>query len=374
MRSLAHIERITDIQPIEGKDLIVYASVLGWGCIIQKDEFQMGDLAVYVEIDSVLSEKPEFEFLRKRCFVDNGVVRGFRIRSLKMGNVISQGILFPLSILPPGNYSEGQDVTETLGIVLYENRETKEAEERSYKQLIAGKKGWWFRIKRLLHLKTSMQWPEWVTKTDEPRLQNMPQILEDDGDFYISEKAEGQSLSFSNKDGKEYLCSRTQVKEIRGGNFLEKILALLDNFILGSKFTGNSNWQYVAEKYDLWNRIPKGYTIQAEVIGQGIQGNIYQLKDFDMLVFNVELIGFGTLPLDQMLAFCEKHGLKTVPILNEKVKLNTKTLQEWLDYADGESVLYPTLREGIVFKKHTTDGSKVSFKIRSNKYLLKHGE
>lgn len=89
MRKLASIQRIDDIQPIEGKDRIALARIQGWNVIIQKSEFNIGDMCVFLEIDSVLPEKPWFEFMRQRKF---------RVRTLKFGNTVSQGLAFPLSI------------------------------------------------------------------------------------------------------------------------------------------------------------------------------------------------------------------------------------------------------------------------------------
>lgn len=93
MRKLASIQEICWIAPIEGKDRIELAGVLGWQVIVVKGEYKVGDKVIFVEIDSVLPERPEFEFLRPKKF---------RIRTLKLKNVISQGICFPLSIF--GNY------------------------------------------------------------------------------------------------------------------------------------------------------------------------------------------------------------------------------------------------------------------------------
>lgn len=94
-RQLATIRTVDDITPIEGKDKIVLSTITGWHIITKKDEFQVGDKCVFIEIDSVLPEKPEFEFLRGK---------DFRIRTMKMGGVTSQGIAFPLNIL--SNYGE----------------------------------------------------------------------------------------------------------------------------------------------------------------------------------------------------------------------------------------------------------------------------
>ncbi len=63
----------------------------------RKGEFKPGDIVVYIEIDSVLPELPEFEFLRTNCFIDNGIVKGFRIKTRRLRKQISQGICFPIS-------------------------------------------------------------------------------------------------------------------------------------------------------------------------------------------------------------------------------------------------------------------------------------
>lgn len=128
MRKLASIQEIKAIEPIPGKDRIELAHVQGWTVVVQKGEYKPGDLTVYVEIDSVLPERPEFEFLRSK---------NFRIKTMKLNSVsedgikipvFSQGICFPVSILP-GNVIDpclskdlliDTDVTEFLGIKKYD--------------------------------------------------------------------------------------------------------------------------------------------------------------------------------------------------------------------------------------------------------------
>lgn len=90
-RKLASIQRIVSLAPIEGADMIEKATILGWECVVaKKDNFRVGDLCIYCEIDSILPDKPEFEFLRERKF---------RIRTIKLKGQISTGIIFPLTIL-----------------------------------------------------------------------------------------------------------------------------------------------------------------------------------------------------------------------------------------------------------------------------------
>lgn len=66
-RALAHVEKIEWIRPIEGADNIELIGVLGWVCIAKKGEFNVGDMAVYIEIDSKCPETDErFAFYQIR--------------------------------------------------------------------------------------------------------------------------------------------------------------------------------------------------------------------------------------------------------------------------------------------------------------------
>ena len=111
MRRLATIQKILDLKPIPNADNILCATVQGWELVVKKDEFKIGDLCVYIEIDSIVPDKPEFEFLRDRKF---------RVKTIKLRKQISQGLALPLSILPQGKYKEDDDVTEILGVIKYD--------------------------------------------------------------------------------------------------------------------------------------------------------------------------------------------------------------------------------------------------------------
>src|SRR5437762_2570852 len=104
MRQLASIHRIKALDPIDGADAIERATVLGWQLVAKKSEFNVGDLCVYCEIDSVMPEREEFLFLKPR---------GMRVKTVRLRGQISQGICFPLAILPAGlEPVEGADVTD----------------------------------------------------------------------------------------------------------------------------------------------------------------------------------------------------------------------------------------------------------------------
>ena len=125
-RKLASIQRITDIQPIEGASNIVLCSILGWRCVSNiENNFKIGDLVIYIEIDSkVPSNNPSFAFLEKR---------GYKVKTMKFNkfNVISQGLIVPLSVIKnlvtkPLELAEGIDVTELLGITKIDTDEPGE--------------------------------------------------------------------------------------------------------------------------------------------------------------------------------------------------------------------------------------------------------
>lgn len=110
-RKLASVVVIDDLQPIEGADLIAVATVKGWKLVVKKNEFRIGDHAIYCEIDSFLPEKAEFEFLRKSSFRKMGEQSGFRLKTMKLRGQISQGLLLPVTVLNGDAYTPGEDVS-----------------------------------------------------------------------------------------------------------------------------------------------------------------------------------------------------------------------------------------------------------------------
>ena len=90
-RKLVTVQKILDLQPIPGADAIEVAQVLGWKCVVKKGEFKVGDICAYFEIDSLLPVEPWTDFLRK------GDHRPFRLRTIKLRGVQSQGLALPMS-------------------------------------------------------------------------------------------------------------------------------------------------------------------------------------------------------------------------------------------------------------------------------------
>jgi len=339
-RKLASIRVIEDLQPIEGADRIEVATIDGWRVVVRKGEFTIGDMCVYFEIDSILPERPEFEFMRDRHF---------RVRTIKLKKQISQGIAFPLTILPHYmNYylhnegiTIGDDVTEFLGIKEYEPT-----------------------ISACLSGIVKGNFPDFLIKTDEERVQNLKYLLEwcQDMRLYVSEKLDGTSMTCYLKDGEFGVCSRR----------------------LDLKESENNLYWKIARRENIEEKLRKyagdNIAIQGELIGSGIQGNKYGFKpdEYAYKIFNVFSIKVGEfLNCYYMEKFCSECGLYIVPILEYDFYLN-HTIDELLIYADGQSVIGNTIREGLVFRAfqetyHPKVG-RVSFKAVSNQFLLNYGE
>jgi hypothetical protein len=358
MRKLASIKIVSDMMPIEGKDKIALAMVDGWQVIINKDQIKLGDKVVYCEIDSVMPETEQFEFLRSKKF---------RIKTMKMAGVISQGICFPLSILPVGNYELDQDVTNILGIKQYE--ETMDIERTSVSETNTKKypkflmKFSWFR-KLVLPKKQAKGFPEFISKTDETRIQNAPFYLQNKNEWIATEKVDGQSGTFF-------------LRKEKGKGLFKKTTydfgVCSRNLRLWNEDT--SSYWTVAHKYNIKQVLTdnigdmKYLAIQGECVAANVQGNKYKVIKPDLYVFNV-LTPQGRLGSVEAKEWCEKNGLKFVPILDEHYVL-PDSVKEVLEYAHGTSKLYDTLREGVVFR--SKDG-KQSFKAVDPLFLLKHDE
>lgn len=383
MRKLASIQEIQSIDPIPGKDRIELAHVLGWTVIVQKGEYKPGDQTVYVEIDSIMPERPEFEFLRPK---------GFRIKTMKINGktddgqkvpVISQGICFPLTILPGDANIDtelnkdllvGTDVTEFIGVKKYD--EYGDAllvgdEVPDKNSLI---KDFMFRhrvtrpIAKVLFTKSgaknSTAFPSIVEKTDETRIQAMPNLLEKkELSFVGREKIDGQSgtfilrkvpsvFSFIRPKYKFIVCSRN------------KRIPVQDS----------SSYWFVANKYNMKDVLKNligshdWICIQGEVVGPRIQGNKYNLSECDLYCFNLINSDDGMIPCKYAEDEVGNYGLKWAPLVVSDYHMPS-SVEEILSYANGKSALCNTLREGIVFRNYDAG---ISFKAVSPEFLLKN--
>lgn len=353
MRKMATIRRIDAIDPIPDADAIEVATVGGWEVVVKKGEYQVGDIAVYCEIDSWIPHDLAPFLSKGQEPREYEGIRGNRLRTVKLRGQVSQGLL--LSLYQVDNYNLasyiiktqnaplgsrfedyiGVDVSEPLGIVKYEPP-----------------------IPACLAGEVRGMFPSFVPKTDQERVQNLRENLarwQTEGDEWeVTEKLDGSSMTVYFNHGQFGVCSRNlDLRETEG----------------------NTLWQ-VARRYSLEKKMGSLFhmAIQGELIGEGIQKNRYGLKGQDFYVFDIYDIQHRCyLSAEQRDMICESFGLKQVP----RIK-SSGDLREYVDVnimlrmAEGKSALNPNAeREGLVFKRQADDNS-ISFKAISNKFLMKH--
>lgn len=368
-RKLAHVELITALSSIKKADKIEVATVLGWQCVVKKEEFKIGDKIIYIEVDSIVPEKPEYEFLRDRKF---------RVRTIKLRGQISQGLVIPIPKEWNSNkLEEGDDVTDALGIVKYFSPSEMDDEIQHDRQIANEKNKLkkfmmqysWFR-KFFLKKKQNSNFPYWISKTDEPRLQNIPKILEQfkDKDVYVTEKIDYQSATFTSKMVSKY------------SGILGKIFPKKFNFIVCSRNQVNTNknslyWQ-IAKKYNIEQILKENptLTIQGEQGSPSVQGNKYGINTPSLWVFNIidheKGYHYG---YEEICTFCKKYNLTPVPYLKMcKLSELGSSVQELVEFSKGKSTLVDIPREGVIIRC-IEDGKKLlSFKVINPDFLLKY--
>lgn len=342
VRSLATIEKIAAVNPIEGADAIEQVTVRGWNVVTKKDEFAVGDMVVYFEEDSALPLDDErFAFLAPRGTKSDGGRLYHVLKIARLRGVYSQGLVLPLSQFMdevfdnfPGSESghmpvAGTDFTFPLRIGKWEapiptgNGDTAGAFLTSY-----------------------------ARKTDSERVQNLVNSWDAirNTEWVATEKVDGSSMTVvRDADGNLRVMSRNL--EVREGD--------------------NTYWNVVKRHNALFDPLEPGEGIQCEVAGPGIQGNRLGLTDVRPFVFTV-VKDAKSVPRSE---WSEVQQSFAVPVLDFTLP---ETPDELVKQVDGlKSVVTPgRLTEGVVF--HTKDGSVVpevggrdTFKVISQKFLMK---
>ena len=404
-RELAYVVLIDGIEPIPGYDRVEHAIVGGWRVIVQKGQFQIGDPAIYFEIDSrVPADRECFAFLEKRHY---------KVKTLKMCKTLSQGLLMHASDFGwnicgagcGGNSTVRQGIIENDGTIHFPDDESRfltqklgvtyaDDEDNSrkapsvdkYKKMEMrhrklfknpvihwfmrykfGRKVMFFFFGKKKDKKNG--WPAWVQKTDEERVQNMPWILNNTDKWIATEKIDGTSTTFTMKRGKFghksfYVCSR--------------------NVCFGEEnkpcyYDTNVYWE-MAKKYDIYNVLSamldahphdEWITLQGETYGAGVQRREYSLDGHDFAAFNLIFSSRGRVGTIEMITILSEYNVPCVPVVKANIDFTDKfaTLEDMLLWAEGNSQIDGLPREGIVFR--TLDGQK-SFKAVSNSFLLKY--
>lgn len=351
---LATIQKIVKIERIPDADAIELAFVLGWQVVVKKNEYKVGDLCCYIQIDTIVPDKSEFEFLRNR---------NFRIKTIRLKKQLSQGLILPIYDTWEV-FKEGQDVTDLIGVKKYEKPDNNPVRYEKVRIPKLWYKKWIYLFKynylykwfpNLLP-KTRSNFPKHlVSITDEERIQNIPEVLESHKgkNFVVSYKLDGSSITIIHNKvlgkSKYRICSR--------------------RFELHDK---NNDWYKVFTDTNFKDEIAKlvkhfktdDIIVQGEAIGK-FNGNHHNLQKEQIRLFNIYVNG-KRLNQHEFIKTCLANNIPHCP-LYRFVVLN-HTMQEILKESEILDILNPKVPvEGLVWR--CVDGT-LSFKVINNNYLL----
>lgn len=350
-RALASVQRIQLTETIPNCDFIVIAEVLGYRVIVKLSDFpntkvgdETGELCVFFEPDSVLdSSNPQFAFLKSS---------NWRIKTMKMRGVFSQGLAMPLSIvtsfgLDPATLKEGDNVTKALRVRKYVS-----AEESG--QYCSGKSP--------LDQSLRRAFPVDIQKTDEENIQRckwlFKKLYEAKVAVTITEKIDGCSASYW-----------------AGG------LASRNYELVSDKVKDLQCYFEIDTRYQLREKMAKypDLVLQGEISGPGINKNRLALSSRKFQVFNVWNRKQGMyLPWDEVKTVATDLGVPVVPVLFENKTLEECGFKQWRDlldfanprrYPDDKTGKDGNWSEGLVCKG-TVESVFYSFKVVSQNYLL----
>ncbi|MEG0868983.1 MAG: RNA ligase family protein [Hafnia sp.] len=348
MRKLVTVRRISAIEPIVGADRIECVSIDGWKCVSTKGQFSVGDPCLYFEIDSFIPEGDvRFQFLMKEKIAWNDLI-GARIRTREFRMQVSQGMAMPLAEFP-----------EVLALVGTMSPESVRAQDFSE---VVGVLKWERDIPAELLDAVHGAMPSYISKTDEERIQNIPEFLVEHADDIFEEtiKLNGFSTTVFNHHGRAQsgVC-------MRNWWFKDDV---------PNPYTDIAKSQGLL---DAVQRYPKSIALQGELVGPGICGNQDKLAEREFRLFRIINIDESrTFSYEERIAIVAELEALGVKILSAPtvrfVRLGDfGSMDDVLKAANGPSLNPDVACEGKVFRR--LDG-KCSFKVISNQFLLANAD
>lgn len=391
-RELAYVVGIDEIKPIPNYDRVEYARVGGWWIIVRKDQFKVGDKAVYIEVDSKVPEKEPFMFLEKKHF---------KVKTIKMCKVLSQGLLMSFEDFnwPENKYDITTPLTDILNITYYEDETVaRKKKVNKYASMVDRHKALFKKpfFKKMMKYElgrkilfiflgkkrdSEKSFPkkfEYVHVTDEERIENMTSILLDKEPFVKTTKIDGTSTTFI-LEKKPHNKTEFWVLSRNVRQFNDKQA----NYHSTSE---NVYWE-VAEKYNIENFLKEylkfdsnftyvclqGETAGKTLNGAKIQGDPHNFGELRFFGFNLINSKQGRINSVAAKTICNEYNIPWVPIIDENYIL-PDDFDEFKLTADGpcEAEGANGLREGYVYR--SINDNTLSFKNVSNKYLLSKNE
>ena len=348
MRKLASIRKIADIQPIKDADAIEVAVVDGWKVVVKRGEYSIGDLAVYLEIDSwVPHELAPFLTKNQEPREYNGV-KGERLRTVKLRGQVSQGLLLNIKDVLQFNFDMQRWIAKPFGLIVM-----PDPDEGSDLTEVLGIQKWEPEIPAQLQGQVRGLFPtSLIPKTDQERIQNCFPEIQAKGDvtYEVTMKLDGTSCTIFRWEGELRVCSRNLELKINEENKDNTFVAM------ALKYAGS---------------IIDGFAFQFELMGPGIQGNREEFKEHRAFVFDIfDIKEQKYLNPKNRRRWCQELALEHVPVFGTSMPA-PRNVEEGLALAEGPSITHK-IREGLVWK--CNEDPSFSFKTISNQFLLKGGD
>lgn len=271
------VVQIAAIQEHPNADALELTLVNGYPVIVKKGEYQPGDTAVYIPVDSLVPlSRPEFRWLSPDADKTT-----YRIRARRLRGIFSMGLLIPA----PAGLEPGQDVAELFGITKYVSKEEEAAEKAAS------------RAEKVFAGRTADKVKLPVYGLDAFR--RFSSVLKEGEEVVATEKIHGSNFRAVYTKGRLWVGSH---KVMRGASrhfvkewFDRAVLRVKKAFGIpirpGAALSAADIWWEAAEKYDLRNRLAKhpNMVVYGEVYGEAVQDLTYdspkgrRLRFFDVL-------------------------------------------------------------------------------------------
>lgn len=382
-----NIVRIDEILPHTNADTLGIVYIGGYQCVVKKDQYKVGDLAIYIQPDTIVPVLPQFAFLwADREFADGTVPERLRrITVRKFRKEWSEGLLMPLNdffaVIDSVNglyylgtspttgvqtLKEGDDVAELLGFTHYQEPEpAMPTQGKQYKGLPKSLRGWFWYILAKLHIYRPAIYGADQTRPpkqfspvyDVEGFKNYPRTFADGEPVIVTEKIHGSNARYM-FDG-------------------EKIHVGSHNYWKSDKST--CIWRRALEQHPWITAFCKqhpGATLYAEVTPTQ-KGYLYGAKEGEIGVFVFDILQADGVWADKRALYQEygvaADGIVLAPVLYcgpfdiDKIK----------NSVDGLSAVHEAknIREGIVISSATERVvrglGRAQLKWKSNAFLEK---
>lgn len=364
-RPMVTVERIKRVESIQGSDKLVLVFVQGWQAVTSKEyNFKEGDLCIFFTEDSVVDHK---------AFAPEGYVK-VKVISIKQPGtferiqVLSQGLVGPLNWLSPymlpSDATEGQNVTSIMSVKKYVSDKEAHLYESisSSSTTVSSSSSKSSTSSVAPTLPTSkLKFPEYMTKTDEPRFQTNADIFLEmikNKDVSVTLKYDGTSGAFGLYGQEFQVCSRNFRLLYYDG---DKTSAIYFN---------------IAKQYDIENKLrTHGYeniAFYGEITGPKINGNRQKVTECSWNVFYIQdLITKTYYSRSRMEKICQELGFPYVQELYRGPYIEKfPTVEDLYTFVKQmqEQFRLPFTPEGICVSSENDDGEhqwgrSVSFKV-----------